>query len=46
VVVDARNSTPAQLSKEQEQSELLQAVKTLLEVRDRMHQTGTKGRLQ
>jgi general secretion pathway protein A len=43
VVVDPRNSAP---SKEQEQNELLQAVKTLLEVRDRMHQAETKGRLQ
>jgi general secretion pathway protein A len=46
VVVDPRNSAPARLSKEQEQNELLQAVKTLLEVRDRMHQAETKGRLQ
>jgi general secretion pathway protein A len=32
--------------KEQEQNELLQAVKTLLEVRERMQQTEMKGRLQ
>jgi type II secretory pathway predicted ATPase ExeA len=34
------------LSKEQEQSEFLLAVKTLLEVRDRMRGAETKGRLQ
>ncbi len=45
-VVDPRNSAAARQSKEQEQNELLRAVKTLLEVRDRMHQTETKGRLQ
>jgi general secretion pathway protein A len=45
-VVDPRNGAAARLSKEQEQNELLRAVKTLLEVRDRMHQTETKGRLQ
>jgi general secretion pathway protein A len=44
VAVDPRNS--AGLSKEQEQKELLQAVKTLLDVRERMHQSETKGRLQ
>src|ERR1700723_2969016 len=45
-VVDPRNSAAARQSKEQKQNELLRAVKTLLEVRDRMHQTETKGRLQ
>jgi general secretion pathway protein A len=45
VVADPSNG--AKLSKEaEEQKELLQAVKTLLEVRDRMHQAETKGRLQ
>ena len=43
---EARNSGGTQLSKEQEQNELLLAVKTLLEVRDRMQQAETKGRLQ
>src|SRR5277367_2138454 len=38
VVVEEPKSNPARLAKEQEQNELLQAVKTLLEVRDRMHQ--------
>ncbi len=33
-------------SKEEEQRELLQAMKTLLDVRDRMHQAETKRRLQ
>lgn len=46
MVVDARNSPNARLSKEEDRRELLQAVKTLLEVRDRVHQTETKGRLQ
>ena len=46
VVVDPRNTADARLSKEEEQKELLQAVKTLLEVRDHIHQTETKGRLQ
>jgi len=45
VAIDNRKSV-ARLSKEQEQQELLQAVKTLLDVRDRMHQSETKGRLQ
>jgi len=45
VVVDP--SIVVKLSKEaEEQKELLQAVKTLLEVRDRMHQSESKGRLQ
>lgn len=47
VAADPKNSAAARRSKEEEQqNELLQAVKTLLEVRDRMHQTETKGRLQ
>ena len=46
VVVDPRKNADARLSKEEEQKELLQAMKTLLEVRDRLHQTGAKGRLQ
>ncbi len=46
VVVDPRNSAAAKRSQEDEQKELLMAVKTLLEVRDRMHQAETKGRLQ
>jgi general secretion pathway protein A len=46
VVVDPRNNGGARLSEEQEQRELLLAVKTLLEVRDRMQQAQTKGRLQ
>jgi general secretion pathway protein A len=45
VVVDPRNST-ARLSEEVEERELLLAVKTLLEVRDRIQQAQTKGRLQ
>jgi type II secretory pathway predicted ATPase ExeA len=44
-VVDSRNTAP-KLSVEEEQRELLQAVKTLLDVRDRMHQAETKRRLQ
>jgi general secretion pathway protein A len=47
VVADPKNSAAAQRAKEEElQNELLQAVKTLLDVRDRMHQPETKGRLQ
>ncbi len=46
VVVDPRNSAGARRSQDEEQKELLMAVKTLLEVRDRMHQAETKGRLQ
>ena len=46
VAPDPRNTAAARLAKEQEQSELLQAVKTLLEVRDRMHGVEPKGRLQ
>jgi general secretion pathway protein A len=45
VSVDPRNSAAAR-SKEEEQKELLQAVKTLLDARDRMHQAETKSRLQ
>jgi general secretion pathway protein A len=44
VVADPKNSR--QSKEEEQQNELLQAVKTLLEMRDRMHQTETKGRLQ
>jgi general secretion pathway protein A len=46
VVVDPRNNAGSRRSQEEEQKELLMAVKTLLEVRDRMHQAETKGRLQ
>jgi hypothetical protein len=52
IVVDSRNnagarsSSSSSSSKEQEQNELLQAVKTLLEVRNRMMDAETKGRLQ
>jgi general secretion pathway protein A len=46
VAPDPRNSATARLAKEQEQSELLQAVKTLLEVRNRMQEAELKGRLQ
>jgi general secretion pathway protein A len=45
VVVDQESST-ARLLKEQEQSELLQAIKTLFDVRDRINQGATKSRLQ
>ena len=45
VVVDQDSST-ARLLKEQEQSELLQAIKTLLDVRDRINQGATKSGLQ
>jgi len=44
VVADPKNSRRSK--EEEQQNELLQAVKTLLEMRDRMHQTETKGRLQ
>jgi general secretion pathway protein A len=44
--VEPRNNVGARVSIEEERKELLQAVKTLLDVRDRMHQTETKGRLQ
>jgi general secretion pathway protein A len=46
VAPDQRNSAATRLAKEQEQSELLQAVKTLLEVRNRMQEAELKGRLQ
>ena len=46
VVVGEQDSSDARLLKEQEESELLQAIKTLLEVRDRIHQGATKSRLQ
>jgi general secretion pathway protein A len=46
VVVEDQDSSTARLLKEQEESELLQAIKTLLEVRDRIHQGATKSRLQ
>ena len=45
VIVDQDSST-ARLLKEQEQSELLQAIKTLLDVRDRINQGATKGQMQ
>jgi len=45
-VVDPRGDDGARRSKEEEQRELLQAVKTLLDVRDRIHQAETKRRLQ
>jgi general secretion pathway protein A len=43
---DPRNNAAARLSKAEEQKELLQAVKTLLDMRDRMNQPETKDRLQ
>ena len=46
VVAAESKSNGGQLSKEQEQNELLLAVKTLLEVRERMQRAETKGRLQ
>jgi type II secretory pathway predicted ATPase ExeA len=46
VVAAESKSDGGQLSKEQEQKELLLAVKTLLEVRERMQRSETKGRLQ
>jgi hypothetical protein len=46
VVVEPKNNDGARLSNEQEQRELLLAVKTLLEVRDRMQGAETKRRLQ
>jgi general secretion pathway protein A len=45
-VVDTKSSVTPKLSVEEEQRELLQAVKTLLDVRDRMHEAETKRRLQ
>jgi general secretion pathway protein A len=44
-LVNDRNRTGEESSKEEEQKELLQAMKTLLEVRDRMHQSEPKRRL-
>ncbi len=46
VAPDPRNTVAGRLAKEQEQAELLQAVKTLLEVRNRMQEAEAKGRLQ
>ncbi len=46
VVVDPKSNGGVRLSQEDEQKELLMAVKTLLEVRDRMQQGETKRRLQ
>ena len=46
VAVEPKNNGGAWLSKEREQNELLLAVKTLLEVHDRMLGPETKGRLQ
>jgi general secretion pathway protein A len=43
LVVEPKNNDGGRLSNEQEQRELLLAMKTLLEVRDRMHGSGTKG---
>jgi len=46
LVMEPKDNDGIQLSDEPEQRELLQAVKTLLEVRERMQGSGTKGRLQ
>lgn len=46
VAVDPRNNPGSRLTKEQEHNELLQAVKTLLDMRGRMQSTETKDRLQ
>ena len=46
MTVDPRTNGGARLSEELEQKELLLAVKTLLEVRDRLEQAQAKGRLQ
>ncbi len=46
VVADPKSDGGVLLSEEREQRELLLAVKTLLEVRERMRGTGTKNRLQ
>jgi type II secretory pathway predicted ATPase ExeA len=46
LVVEPKNNDGAQLSDEPEQRELLLAVKTLLEVRERMQGAGTKSKLQ
>jgi len=46
MALEPRNSADVRLSEEVEQRELLLAVKTLLEVRERIQGSGTKGRLQ
>jgi general secretion pathway protein A len=46
MLVDSRSSVAQRPSVEEEQRELLQAVKTLLDVRDRMHAADPKRRLQ
>jgi type II secretory pathway predicted ATPase ExeA len=46
MTVEPKNNGGVRLSEELEQRELLLAVKTLLEVRERMRGSGTKGRLQ
>jgi general secretion pathway protein A len=46
VAVDPKSQGAARLTQEQEQSELLLAVKALLQLRDRMQQADAKGRLQ
>jgi general secretion pathway protein A len=46
VAVDPKNNTGVRLSQDDEQKELLMAVKTLLEVRERMQRVESKGRLQ
>jgi general secretion pathway protein A len=46
VSVDPRNTAAARLSREQEQTELLKAVKTLLDVRNRMQEAELKDRPQ
>ena len=45
-IVEPGGNDADRRSKEEEQRELLQAMKTLLDVRDRMHQAETKRRLQ
>jgi general secretion pathway protein A len=46
VATDSRNATPGQMAKEREQSDLLQAVKAVLDERDRVQQAEIKRRLQ
>jgi general secretion pathway protein A len=46
VALEQRNNADVRLSEDLEQRELLLAVKTLLEVRERLQGSGTKGRLQ
>jgi general secretion pathway protein A len=46
VAEEPRTSVADRISKDQERSELLDALKTLLDVRDRIHGAETKGRLQ